>query len=97
MLKKRFFKTKDECEVTFEVKADEAQEVFLVSEVNNWEPIAMKQVRRGPFRTRVRMPKNGEFQFRYLVDNETWINDEAADAYWPNEYGSDNSVIFTAP
>lgn len=95
MLAKKYFKTKDECEVTFEV-ATEAREVALVCEANNWEPVAMKRAKDGAFRTKVRLPKEGQFQFRYLVDNDSWWNDEAADAYWPNEYGSENSVVFTA-
>ncbi len=95
MLKKKFFKTKDECEVTFEVNVENADQVALVSEHNGWEPIAMKQVKNGPFRTKIRLPKDGEFQFRYLVNEQSWRNDEAADAYWTNEHGSENSVIST--
>jgi 1,4-alpha-glucan branching enzyme len=96
MLKKKFLKTKDECEVTFEVSVENAGQVSLVSEHNGWEPIAMKQVKDGPFRAKVRLPKDGQFQFRYLVDEQNWRNDEAADAYWANEHGSENSVISTA-
>lgn len=96
MLKKKFFKTKDECEVTFEVAAPEAEEIALVCEHNGWEPIQMKQVKDGPFRTKLRLPKEGQFQFRYLVDGQNWRNDEAADAYCGNEHGSENSVLSTA-
>lgn len=96
MFTKKFFKTKDECEVTFELNVENAEQVVLVSEHNGWEPIDMKQAKNGPFRTKVRLPKDGQFQFRYLVDGSEWHNDEAADAYWANEHGGDNSVIFTA-
>ncbi len=95
MLKKKFFKTKEECEVTFEVNVENADQVALVSEHNGWEPIQMKRIKNGPFRTKIRLPKEGQFQFRYLVDGTNWHNDEAADAYWTNEHGSENSVIFT--
>lgn len=95
MLTKKYFKTKDECEVTFELEASDAQEVALVSEANDWEPLTMKKARDGAFRAKIRLPKGSQFQFRYLVDNDSWHNDEAADAYWPNEYGSQNSVVST--
>lgn len=97
MLKKKFFKTKDECEVTFEFDANGAEKVLLVGDFNDWEPIKMKKAKSkdAPFRAKVRMPKDGQFQFRYLIDGETWENDDAADAYWPNEHGTDNSVVFT--
>ena len=97
MLKKKFFKTKDECEVTFELTNDDAQAVQLVGEFNDWQPIDMKKAKKAgsPFRAKVRMPKDGQFQFRYLVDGENWVNDDAADAYEANEHGSENSVVFT--
>ena len=84
--------------MTFEFAAEEAASVALVGEFNDWEPIAMKRAKAAdsPFRAKVRLPKEGQFQFRYLVDGESWQNDEAADAYWKNEHGSDNSVVFTA-
>lgn len=98
MLKKKFFKTKDECEVTFAFDANGADSVALVGEFNDWEPIAMKKAKskNAPFKTKVRLPKDGQFQFRYLVDENKWENDEAADAYWANDQGTDNSVVFTA-
>lgn len=96
MLKKKFFKTKEECEITFELNVEQAEEVALVCEHNGWEPIQMKQAKNGPFRTKIRLPKDGQFQFRYLVDGQSWCNDDAADAYLPNEHGGENSVLSTA-
>ena len=96
MLKKRFFKTKDEVEVTFEFGHMPAETVALAGDFNDWQPEEMKQLKSGEFKTRVRLPKDGEFEFRYLVNGETWENDDAADAYRPNEHGTDNSVVFTA-
>lgn len=96
MLKKRFFKTIDECEVTFKIEADDADEVALLIESNDWQPIAMEQLKSGPFKTRLRLPLHSQIEFRYLIDGHTWENDEAADAYVPNGFGSDNSVVDTA-
>lgn len=72
------------------------REVDWVAEVNDWDPVPMKRAGRGkgPFRLRTRLPKGSAVQFRYRLDG-SWENDEAADAYWPNEHGSDNSVIVT--
>ena len=95
MLKKKFFKTKDECEIIFELDVEDAESVALVGEFNDWQPVAMKQTKSGPFTAKMRLPKEGQYQFRYLVDEQSWQNDEAADAYWTNEYGSNNSVVST--
>lgn len=95
MLKKRFFKTLDECEVTFHVEPEEARSVALVIETNDWTPIPMKQLKSGPFKTSLRLPLDRQVQFRYLFDGDTWRNDESADAYLPNEFGEENSVVET--
>lgn len=96
MLKKRYFKTIDECEVTFKIEPEEAQEVALVIESNGWQPIEMDQLKAGPFKTKLRLPLDQQVQFRYLIDRSTWQNDDGADAYVPNEYGSTNGVVDTA-
>lgn len=95
MIKKRFFKTIDECEVTFKVEADDADDVALYIESNDWEPISMKKLKSGPFKATLRLPLDEEIQFRYLIDGSNWENDETADAYVANEYGSENSVVIT--
>ena len=97
MLKKKYFKTKDECEVTFELDAADAESVALVSEANGWQPVKMSKRRKdGIYYAKVRLPKESRFQFRYLVDGDTWINDSAADAYVANEFGGENSVVVTS-
>ena len=97
MLNKRTFKTKDDVEITFEIRRPEAETAELMLEANGWEPVPMRRARKSdPFRTRMRLPKDKSYQFRYRFDGEVWDNDDAADAYWPNEMGSDNSVVSTA-
>jgi len=96
MLKKKFFKTKDVVEVTFEFET-EANEVALVAESNDWQPIEMTKRRKdGIFYTKVNLPKDSQFQYRYLLNNESWSNDGSADGYVPNEYGSENSLVVTS-
>lgn len=98
MISKKFFKTKDECEVTFEFDKENAESVQLVASANDWEPITLtKRKKDGVFYTKVRYPNNTHVQFRYLVDGNNWENDPAADAYIPNEHGSKNSVVNTSP
>jgi 1,4-alpha-glucan branching enzyme len=95
MISKKFVKTRNECEVTFDCPASGAQTAELVCESNDWQPMSMKRLKNGRFRAKVRLPVDRSFQFRYLLDGCAWTNDEAADAYWPNEYGSDNGVVRT--
>ncbi len=97
MLKKRFFKTKQEVEIAFEIDPADAEKVDLVCEVNGWEPVSMKKGRNGTFRTRMRMPLERKIQFRYLVNGHSWVNDETADGYCVNEFGGKNGILDTTP
>ncbi|GLO61146.1 1,4-alpha-glucan-branching protein [Vibrio sp. MACH09] len=97
MLKKRFFKTKDEVEVTFEWPQGEESSVAVAGDFNGWEAAPLKLNKKNKaYSLRVRLAKDSSFQFRYLIDNETWENDPAADDYVRNSFGSDNSLISTA-
>jgi 1,4-alpha-glucan branching enzyme len=98
MISKRFFKTKDEVEVTFELEAPEAaSNVAIVADFLDWKPEPMKKVAKSSctYKFKTRLPKDGEFQFRYLLDEQQWINDPGADQYIPNEYGDNNCLIST--
>lgn len=98
-ISKQYLKTKPACKVTFKLTADRlpaATQVALLGEFNDWDPAAlpMKKSKSGEFSATVTLPINSEYQFRYLVDGGTWLNDEDADAYLPSRVSYDeNSVI----
>ncbi len=97
MINKRFFKTKDEVEVTFEIPEDQVDDkVVLMADFADWQPIAMQRVSKSKmFRFRTRLPKDSQFEFRYLVDGKRWVNDPNADLYRPNGFGEDNGLVST--
>lgn len=97
MLKKRFFKTKNEVEVTFEWPKANEDTLSVAGDFSDWQPIAMKYSKaKKTFNYKARFPKNEEFQFRYIINGEIWENDPKADAYIPNDQGTDNSLLSTA-
>jgi 1,4-alpha-glucan branching enzyme len=96
MIKKKPIRGSDKVSVTFSTPADiEASTVHLVGEFNDWDENAhaMKRRKDGSWAITVRLPQGRAFQFRYLVDRERWMTDEAPDAYANNPYGSDNAVV----
>ena len=97
MLKKSYSKTGKKCRVTFklpaEVTADMAE---LVGEFNDWKvngSSAMKKLKDGSFSATLSLDAGTSYRFRYLLDGERWENDWEADAYLPNQYGEDDSVV----
>ncbi len=97
MINKRFFKTKDEVEVTFELPADDVgKTASIVADFLDWQPTEMTKVAKSKsYKFKTRLPKDSEFEFRYLVDDEKWVNDPNADQYRPNGFGEDNGLVVT--
>lgn len=96
MLKKRRFTRDNVVKVTFNLPADAAREsVRVVGEFNQWEGTPLERHKDGTWRTTVALDPGREYQFRYLVDGERWVNEPAADDYVRNPYGEDNSVVRT--
>lgn len=98
MIKKQYLKKRTICKVTFTLPENiEAQAASVVGDLNNWNPSAhpMKRVRNGRLQTAVELEPGREYQFRYLVNDQAWYNDDQADRYVPNAYGGENSVIAT--
>ena len=100
-LKKTFSSDKTKCTVTFSINAAAAagaEKAFLVGEFNDWSESAtpMKKGADGSFSVKKQFEVNKEYQFRYLLDGKTWINDWKADKYIRSELvNDDNSVVST--
>lgn len=98
-IKKQFLKTRPVCKVTFRLSKNEvgnAEKVYLAGDFNNWNTnqVPMKKLKDGSFTVTLDFNQNSDYQFRYLIDNNKWINDHEADHYLPSGYGgSQNSVI----
>ena len=88
----------DTIQVSFYTEAlPEAESVHLVGSFDDWGSSAhpMRRLKDGRFMAMKRFEPNCRYEFRYLVDGETWINDAEAESYTPNPYGSDNCVVTT--
>lgn len=99
-LQKQLLKEKNACKVTFTLPKEMVSKtgvIKILGDFNNWdsEKAPAMKAKNGEFRAAVELPMGQEFQFRYLIDNETWENDAAADKYVPSPYGAENSVVVT--
>jgi 1,4-alpha-glucan branching enzyme len=98
-LKKRYLKSKPVCKVTFELPrkaAPAAESVGLAGDFNGWDPQVTPLTRKksGDFNVTLELASGREYQFRYVIDGQTWENDWQADRYAPSEIpGVENSVV----
>lgn len=93
---KQYLKTKPVCKVTFTVPAEEAKKVTVVGDFNNWKANktgALKKLKNGNFKGTLELPKEGTFEFKYIIDGN-FVNDAKADRYQWNDYaGAENAVL----
>jgi 1,4-alpha-glucan branching enzyme len=96
MLKKRISKDGKKCRVNFELPAEiNAETATLCGEFNDWDKDAlpMKKLKSGKFTAAATLETGKNYRFRYWLDGERWENDWEADAYTPNEFGTEDSII----
>lgn len=96
MLKKSYSKTGTKCRVTFKLPAEvNAETAAIAGEFNDWstESHPMKQLKDGSFSISMSLDVGQSYRFRYYLDGQRWENDWEADAYLPNEHGTDDSVV----
>ena len=96
MIKKEYSKTGRACKVTLDLPADvQAQSAQVCGEFNDWTQDAhpMKRRKDGSFTVTLSVKPGSEYRFRYLLDGQRWENDWQADAYQPNQFGAEDSVL----
>jgi hypothetical protein len=88
------------CRVTFILSngiGKNAKRAEVVGEFNNWTHSAtpMKKLRDGTFVANIELPIGREYQFRYLLDNNSWMNDSDADRFVPTPFGDSENCVLT--
>ena len=100
---KKFLKTKPEVQVTFEIEASaagDASKVYVLGDFAEWEPVELKKLKSGTFKTTLKLPtdKQDAYQFcyRYVMSDgaENFATDADADGLCTNPFGGENSYNF---
>lgn len=98
-ISKKYLKSKpDVCRVGFKFDGDgalNAHRVCLAGDFNNWdiEATPMAKNKHG-FECSMDLSAGRQYQFRYVIDGQTWCNDPQADSFEYCGMGdSMNSVI----
>ena len=100
-IKKKYIKSRKTYKITFIIPKDIAKNhsaASLVGDFNNWNkdshPMEFKK-RDSTFSITVELLEGNDYQFRYLLDNEIWINESGADYHLPTPFGfAENSVLY---
>jgi 1,4-alpha-glucan branching enzyme len=93
MVQKTYYKTKDYCKVKFTFAADNADSIRILGLNNDWkQSITMSKKKDGTFSADVNLPKESKHEFKYLVNENLWLNEPEVESV-PNEFGGSNSLI----
>lgn len=94
---KTYNKAGDQCKVRFKLakpSLEGAKEVFLAADFTNWAPIPMKKLKDGSASLEQTVKTGCDYQYRYVLDGDKWVNDPEADDYTQTEFeGVENSVL----
>ena len=98
-IKKQYLKKSGKCKCTFRLPkeaAPEANKVTIVGDFNEWDDSAtpMKRLKSGEFKAELTLDAGRSYEYKFLIDEETWENDWEADAYIPKpDLATDNSLV----
>jgi 1,4-alpha-glucan branching enzyme len=97
-VKKQYNADKTVCKVTFKPDKNltsSAHQVNLTGEFNDWDVVnmPMNKLKNGEYSVTIELENNREYEFKYLIDGCSWLNEKGADKQVFNEYLTENSVI----
>jgi 1,4-alpha-glucan branching enzyme len=96
MIEKVYSKTGRSCRVTFQLLPEiDTETAYLVGEFNDWDTTShpMRRSKDGSFKLTLSLKPGHKYGFRYLLDGNRWMNDGLADAYQPNPFGGEDSIV----
>ena len=100
MIQKRYLKNKPLCKVTFSLEkkdvAHTPNSISVIGDFNDWNAKKgqLKKLKNGTFKNTFTFESNKEYEFKYLINDNQYINEKDSDSYRWNDYAMDqNSVL----
>lgn len=95
MINKTFTPKRTICRVTFSLPGEWAdKDVKLVGDFNDWDEEADSlEKKKDKWEVTMRLKPENRYRFKYLIDGDKWENDDSADEYVPNDFGTEDSVV----
>ncbi len=90
------------CKVTFELSAasvNGASTAALLGDFNGWNSLThpMAKQKNGNFKTAIELEAGRAYEFRYLLDGQTWLNDDQGDNYVWTRVSNDENFVVVVP
>ena len=97
-LKKFYINGANKYKVTFELPINDQnkkKEIKVVGDFNdwNWSTAKAMEVSHGRYTIDLELDPGKRYEYRYLVNNEYWVNDDIADEYNPSPCDNVNNCV----
>lgn len=83
--------------VVFSLEAENASEVYLLGNFNEWDPQRTPMKRKGnkKWTASLSLPA-GEYEYKFMVDGQ-WVEDPMNERVRPNDFGTHNNIFNVSP
>ncbi len=75
---------------------ENAETVAVLGSFNNWtmdNALFLKAQKDGSFKGSIELTKGDAFEYKFLINNQIWMNDSNATQFAPSPFGGDNCVV----
>lgn len=75
---------------------ENAETVAVLGSFNNWDlnkALYLTKQKNGSFKGTLDLTKGEAYEYRFLVNNSIWVNDENATQFIPTQFGVENCVV----
>ena len=73
---------------------ENAETVAVLGDFNNWQDgVLLQKQKDGSFKGTLELEKGRSYEYRFLINGNTWENAWNAEAYKPTPFGVFNSVV----
>jgi 1,4-alpha-glucan branching enzyme len=98
MINKQYSKTKPVCKVTFTITTEQVgknAEVRVLGTFNewSWDKGLVLTNKKKSYEGSLELAAGATYEYRYMVNGHSWVNDEAADDYHATPFFSHNCVL----
>lgn len=99
-IKKQFLKSKDAYKITWTINkstAGSAKKIHLAGDFNEWseDDAEFTAMKNGSFKYVTELSKDSQYQFRYLIDGQQWVNEKDADGFVDNQISGEQNCLIT--
>jgi serine protease AprX len=81
--------------LVFRLHHDDARRISLAGDFNQWRPAAspLQKDANGIWRVRIDLPPPGRYGYKFVIDEERWIEDPGNGSKEPDGHGGFNSIV----